>query len=309
MYRTWIFSDESHRASQALAVARYLATEVVVITIAQCDHAGGLASLLQHTMLPLPTYVLGVGQAVREHLKVAKQLLPQSFVVQILDPYQDYEWFDLMVIPAHEPHTPRENITTTTGLITQITTDFLVDVTVDVPLPSSPYTVMLLGGKHLGGDVLPEDVCAMLEVVQPLIAAEGGSLLLTNSPRTDSALMAAVMPYITVPNMIYDWKGARQMPNPYRAFLKSARRIVVTGDSLRMMSEVCSAGAMVYIANPADATRGQPRYAALHQLLVAGGHAKFLSHENIALEWPPVVLNEARRIAEIIQTRAKQKKC
>ena len=74
----------------------------------------------------------------------------------------------------------------------------------------------------------------------------GGSLLVSTSSRTSAAAIDALQAGIDVPNYFYRWQ-ASDPANPYFGILAAADRLVVTGDSIAMLSEACATGRPVQI--------------------------------------------------------------
>ena len=74
----------------------------------------------------------------------------------------------------------------------------------------------------------------------------GGSLLVTTSARTPPHAVEALERSLTAPAYIYRWKRHAK-ENPYFAFLGLADSIVVTGDSMSMLTEACATRKPVYI--------------------------------------------------------------
>ena len=74
-----------------------------------------------------------------------------------------------------------------------------------------------------------------------MAAAQSGSLLVTTSSRTSDAATDALEEAITVPNAFYRY-GAGDGGNPYLGILAWADRLVVTGDSIAMLSEASATG-------------------------------------------------------------------
>ena len=70
---------------------------------------------------------------------------------------------------------------------------------------------------------------------------------------------------------VWRWRDARDGPNPYTALLATADHIVVTADSINMLSEACGTGKPVY-TDGADACRG--RFAACHDTFGERGLAR-----------------------------------
>ncbi|MFO1061700.1 MAG: ELM1/GtrOC1 family putative glycosyltransferase [Dongiaceae bacterium] len=76
--------------------------------------------------------------------------------------------------------------------------------------------------------------------------AGGGSLLVTTSARTDPAGLAALRQAIDRPCHLHLWqKDAAE--NPYFGYLALADALVVTGDSISMLTESCATGRPVHI--------------------------------------------------------------
>src|SRR6185437_17170926 len=75
--------------------------------------------------------------------------------------------------------------------------------------------------------------------------AEGGSLLVLGSRRTPAALIESLRPLLAeVPGLL--WAGRDDGRNPYPGVLGWADRLVVTPDSVNMLSEACAVGCAVH---------------------------------------------------------------
>lgn len=79
-----------------------------------------------------------------------------------------------------------------------------------------------------------------------LAKAEGGSLLVTTSPRTRIEATAALRQAIDAPCHFYEWKPDPDS-NPYLGYLALADSLIVTGESMSMVAEACSTGKPVRI--------------------------------------------------------------
>jgi mitochondrial fission protein ELM1 len=90
-------------------------------------------------------------------------------------------------------------------------------------------------------------------------------VLVVASRRTPPALVAAVRPLLEgVPGLL--WAGAADGANPYSGILGWADELVVTPDSVNMLSEACAVGCPV--RSPVTAPL-PPRIARFHQALAA----------------------------------------
>jgi mitochondrial fission protein ELM1 len=74
----------------------------------------------------------------------------------------------------------------------------------------------------------------------------GGSLLVTTSARTLDETTEALFGGIDSPSILYRWKKD-DPDNPFFAFLGLADRVIVTADSVSMMTEACATGRPVYL--------------------------------------------------------------
>jgi mitochondrial fission protein ELM1 len=110
-----------------------------------------------------------------------------------------------------------------------------------------PWIALLVGGSAKPF-VLDEPAALRLaEQVNALVAAEGGSLLVSTSRRTPPAAARALVEALRVPAYVHQWT-AGAAANPYGAYLALADAFVVTGDSASMLAEACGTGRRVWIA-------------------------------------------------------------
>jgi mitochondrial fission protein ELM1 len=132
------------------------------------------------------------------------------------------------------------------------------------------------------------------------IAAEaatlGASVMASTSRRTgQQAAEAAASAIKTVPKLLYPFGGLAT--NPYLGLLALADLLVVTGDSISMISEALMTTAPLLIADPGGLG---PRHRALSEGLFAQGLAAPLG----APPPPPrAALDETGRVAANIQAR------
>jgi mitochondrial fission protein ELM1 len=104
-----------------------------------------------------------------------------------------------------------------------------------------PYLVVLVGGTS-GPYVFGRQAAKQLgREVSALSHRLGGSVLLTTSARTSTAAARALWDAIDCPAYRYRWNSDDQQ-NPYFAFLALADTIIVTGESISMITEASAAG-------------------------------------------------------------------
>jgi hypothetical protein len=128
-------------------------------------------------------------------------------------------------------------------------------------------------------------------------AGFAGSVLATGSRRTGAAAEQAVVAALApVPHRVHRWGAAG--PNPYAGMLAWADAVVVTGDSVSMLSEALATAAPVFIADPGGLG---PRHRRLHQTLLAAGQARMLDAAPAPFAREP--LDETGRVAAAIVQR------
>lgn len=79
-----------------------------------------------------------------------------------------------------------------------------------------------------------------------LAAADGGSVLISTSPRTPALTVPTLCAQLTVPSYVFRWTR-QQSENPFYGMLALADQLIVTGDSMSMLTEACATGKPVHI--------------------------------------------------------------
>ena len=109
-----------------------------------------------------------------------------------------------------------------------------------------PRIAVLVGGSS-GPYLFDAGAAARLgREASRLAEAAGGSLLVSTSARTSAEATEALASALCVPAYVFRWR-ADSPENPFLAFLALAERIVVTADSVSMMSEACATGKEVML--------------------------------------------------------------
>lgn len=108
-----------------------------------------------------------------------------------------------------------------------------------------PRTGVLLGGSTRRHPFTVEDAGRLIADLDALRADIGGSLLITASRRTPAAAVAALGWRYSADPTVFLWDGSG--PNPYLPILAAADQLVVTSDSISMISEALATRAPVWI--------------------------------------------------------------
>jgi len=290
----WVISDDSYRSVQAIEVAKRLSAEPEVFSA---------ESYRNFNLQKLPDVVIGAGEETAEAVLAIKNAVGKCYALIILDPRKNHRDFDLIVLPSYEPHPNFPNVFLTTGLINHINKPLLEKTFIDYKPPSElngPYLAVLVGGKHIGGNITTKDAEEIAALANNFAKKNNASILVTTCKRIEKATAHALEHALTASNFFYDYNGSREIANPYIPFLALADSILVTGDSLRMCSEACSAEKEVFIYNSENIAA---RYKTLHEELFAGGYARPHWELNFDRTAPGNFLDEAGRVAEFIKSQ------
>lgn len=113
-----------------------------------------------------------------------------------------------------------------------------------------PWIAVLVGGDS-GRFVFTAQKGARLGALANRLAeAAGGSLLVTDSPRTPQSAGDAVQAAVTVPGFTYRFNAGGD--NPYRGLLALADGFVVTGESMSMLAEAADTGRPLFVFDTGD---------------------------------------------------------
>ena len=111
-----------------------------------------------------------------------------------------------------------------------------------------PLFAVLVGGSAVPFVFDMPAAKRLAEQASALARAEGGSLLVSTSRRTPPDVARSLTDSLTVPAYVHRWTESGG-PNPYLAYLALADAFIVTGDSASMLTEACSTGKRVWIAD------------------------------------------------------------
>jgi mitochondrial fission protein ELM1 len=111
--------------------------------------------------------------------------------------------------------------------------------------------IAVLAGGDSGRFVMTADKAERLGALASRLAdAAGGSLLVTDSPRTPREAGDAMQSRLRAAHFCYRWTDGSD--NPYRGFLALADAFVVTGESMSMLGEAVDTGRPLFIFDMGD---------------------------------------------------------
>jgi uncharacterized protein len=244
---------------------------------------------------PWPRLIISIGRR-SVPIALAVKRLSGAFALHIQNPKVPPRLFDLVAAPLHDGFSGA-NVMTTFGAVHSVTPARLTEAgrrfarVVD-PLPH-PRVTVLLGGDSQAFSFPPSDAAAFGASLARLAKASGGSLLVTPSRRTTPQAQAALAREIAdVPHLFWDGTGE----NPYHAFLALADAVVVTEDSVNMVTEAAGTGKPVYV----QPLKGRSwRLARFHVLMRERGATR--PFEGRLEDWAYTPINDTEAVAQKVR--------
>jgi uncharacterized protein len=197
---------------------------------------------------PWPNIVIATGrQSIAPALWVKRASGGKARLIQLQNPGIAWRQFDLIVTPQHD-RLNGTNVISTRGSLHRVTPDILSRAAEEwLPVFSHlprPQIAVLIGGSNAIYRLGPHEIKRFARKLADCAIALNGSLLITPSRRTgDAARVALAQALRGVPHFLWDMDGE----NPYFGLLGLADYIVVTCDSVNMISEAASTGKPVYV--------------------------------------------------------------
>jgi mitochondrial fission protein ELM1 len=249
---------------------------------------------------PWPEVAIGCGRIASLFTRLLRRLSDgRCYTVQILDPRIDSSHWDTLVAPRHD-NIDGTNVLHPLGSLNSVDDEWLADGREACPnfaeLPQ-PRVGVLLGGPRKG---IALDAAYAHQLSKRLLErrhSEGGSLLVLASRRTSPELISVFRQALKgAPGLL--WAGRDDGRNPYPGVLGWADRLVVTPDSVNMLSEACAVGCPVQTF---VTTKLPAKIEQFHQRLREAGLLQGLDDAPPAKRAPP--LRETTAIATAIRQR------
>lgn len=235
---------------------------------------------------PWPDLLIAAGrQTVALSIAIRRRSGRQTFTVQVLNPAVRLDHFDLVVAPRHD-HVSGDNVISTLGAMNRVTTTRLAaaarDVATDVKNLPYPRVAVLLGGNSKRHSLDTATAAALGDRLAAFSRNTGAGLMVTPSRRTGAENAAALRARLdTTRSVMWDGEG----DNPYFGYLAQADAIIVTGDSVAMVSEACTTGKPVYIV---DLPGGSEKFSEFHENMRRAGYVRPFSDTFERWEYAPL---------------------
>ncbi|HTV89982.1 MAG TPA: mitochondrial fission ELM1 family protein [Stellaceae bacterium] len=209
---------------------------------------------------PWPDLVIGCGRnTAAPALAIRRASRGRTLAAQVQDPRIGRSEFDLMVIPAHDRlRGPR--VVVTSGAVHRVTPERLAAERRRFPglaaLPR-PIIGVLIGGANRAYTLDLRRLGEIAGAIGGAVRRRNGSVVVTPSRRSGPDSVAVLRRHLGgLPGDIWDGAG----DNPYYAYLAVADALLVTADSVSMISEAAATGKPVHIIELAGGDRKFARF-------------------------------------------------
>jgi uncharacterized protein len=217
---------------------------------------------------PWPDILIACGRSVIAPALAAKRASGgRVFWVQVQDPRFARREVDLMVVPAHDPASGG-NVLRTLGAVHRVTAPQLAEgarrlAPALAHLPR-PLVAVLIGGTNRVYRLGEARFAALADALAALARA-GYGIAVTPSRRTGAANERLLRERLAgLPAYVWDGSGE----NPYFGLLGLADALLVTGDSVSMVSEAAATGKPVHVI---ELEGGSDKFARFHQAMREAG--------------------------------------
>lgn len=247
---------------------------------------------------PWPDLVIACGRNSVAPARLVKRASGgRTFWVQVQDPRFARSEIDLIVAPQHDL-APGENVFRTLGAVHRVTAAKLeAEATRWAPILATlprPLIAVLIGGDNSVYRLSEQSFSALCDRLVAL-AKSGVGLAITPSRRTGEAQRALLQKRLAG-SPAYIWDGSGD--NPYFGMLGAADAILVTADSVSMISEAAATGKPVHIV---DLEGGSEKFARFHRVMREAGITR--PFNGTLEQWRYAPLDDTARAAAEIRRR------
>jgi uncharacterized protein len=246
---------------------------------------------------PWPEIVISSGRgSVAAALAICRRGRGSTFSVHIQTPYVHPHRFDLVIIPEHDG-LRGENVVVTKTALHRVTKRSLDEAERLFKARMSrlprPLIAVLVGGPTKKLECSSETMRRLASQLKVAAGRCGGALAVTTSRRTGKQNEIALRQgLVATPQFFWNGKGE----NPYLGILALADAIVVTSDSVSMVSEACATGKPVHIFSLGKEPKKLRRF---HKSLMDSGVTRPFS--GVIEHWSYDPPNDTERVAAIVR--------
>jgi mitochondrial fission protein ELM1 len=246
---------------------------------------------------PWPDVLISSGRgSVAAALAVRRAGAGKTFSVHIQTPYVQSSRFDLVIIPRHDSLRGNNVLVTRTalhGVTRQRLAEAARHFNARLSYLPRPLIAVLVGGSNKHQNCPPENMHRMADQLIAAARECGGGLAVTTSRRTGKENERILYERLQKLPLFF-WDGVEE--NPYLGLLALADVIVVTSDSVSMVSEASATGKPVHVFDMGERHRKLRQF---HKALMDDGVTRPFTGR--VEQWSYDPPNETEKIAAIVR--------
>ena len=248
---------------------------------------------------PWPDMLISCGRkSVAPAMTMRRLAGAATFAVHIQNPGVDPARFDLVVAPSHDD-LEGLNVISTLGSLGRVTPERLAEAGPRFlsrfgHLPQ-PRVAVLVGGDSRAFELTEDIARRLVRDLVSLTRRHGAGLMVTGSRRTGPGIMELVREGLRhAPAEVWNGEG----DNPYFGMLALCDHVIVTGESVNLVSEAAATGRPVHVV---PLKGGSARFDRFHRAMERAGITR--PFDGRLDRWSYQPLQETRRVAEDISRR------
>ena len=267
--KLWVLTDNRPgAANQAIALAKILNFDfeikkldyniwASIPNLLKLGFTGLKASSKKDLKIGIPDVVISAGRRSASVAKALKKNHPKCKIIQILKPDISLKYFDALILPEHDTiniNEQSEKIIRIHGALTfypedqqKIDSKYWEGKFKEFNL-KKPRIAILIGGAAKGCIFDLNHAKKLFEETRGIAEQLGASLLISTSRRTPPKVEAFLQDKFGKSSIShYFYHPKSEAENPYCGYLTASDYIIVTGDSISMISEALETGKPVYL--------------------------------------------------------------
>jgi mitochondrial fission protein ELM1 len=208
---------------------------------------------------PYPDLIIAAGRRTEAvALWIRRHLNPAVKLVYVGMPWSRLDLFDLVITTPQYRLPVLPNVLHNALPLHEVSRERLAAAAsqwepVLAGLPK-PRIAVLVGGRSGPYTFEPDAAARLASAASDRARKLGGSLLVTTSARTSEAATQVLFANLDAPVHCHQWQ-AGQEANPFHAYLALADEIIVTADSISMITEACATGKPTYLFDTEEGAR------------------------------------------------------
>ena len=238
-------------------------------------------------------------KSVIHSIALKKRFKEKIFNIHIQDPKVSLDHFDLVVCPEHD-NLDGQNVLKTRGAIHYLTKSEINKKSeyIDIDKENKKIVTFILGGPNKYYDYSEKNINFIFNKIKTLFTPDKYKLIVIPSYRTPEIIIKKAFNAFSHNHLVIKTIDK----NAYMSSLSLSDLIVVTCDSISMISEAAVTGKPIYVVNM-EPIKNNQRFKNFYTQFKKLGITRDL--ENNIDSWAYEQLDEVNRIAPIIKERMK----